>query len=158
MKWYIGILSQIIAAIITFGSIFYIEGQDQYSLPLPLQNAYISAVFIVGFIGGFMAPYHVMKTARTGAIAFAILAGIPLVFVLDAAGEVSQDDSGDIGAILVLILLIVVAIVLVISIIVVTVLLFVGGYIGSIFGKMVFERDRFEENFKPSKYHNPKKG
>ncbi|MCE7736440.1 MAG: hypothetical protein GPJ54_16285 [Candidatus Heimdallarchaeota archaeon] len=140
------------AAIVGFGSIYYIEGQDQISLPTSTQTTLALIVFLVAFTGGFMAPYHVMKTARTGAITFGTLAGIPLVIILAATGEISQDDNADVGSILILILLLVVAIALVISIVVVTVLLFIGGYIGSIFGKMVFDRAQYEDNSRPAKY------
>ncbi len=152
MKWYVGLLSEIITAVIGIGSILYVEGDDTISLPLSTQKALIIAVFIVAFIGGFMAPYHVKKTASYAATSFGILAGIPLVIVLAATGELTSDDSGDLGTVLLLILLIVAAIALVISIVVVTVLLFVGGTIGSIFGKMVFAEDRYEGNFHSSKY------
>lgn len=153
MKWYIGIQAEIIAAIVSFGSIFAIQNQDSDLLPIPIGQTLMIAVFVIAFIGGFMAPYHVMQTAKRGAAAFAILAGIPLVLVLVATGEISGDDNADLGAILILILLLVVAIGLVIAIIVVTVLLFVGGTIGSIFGKMVFEESRYEDTGGSQKYH-----
>lgn len=157
MKWYVGILSEILAAIVGIGSILYVEGNDQITLPTSTQNALIIAVFVIAFIGGFMAPYHVKKTASYAAGSFGILAGIPLVAVLAATGELTDDDSGDWTAVFLLILLIVVAIVLVISIVVVTVLLFVGGTVGSIFGRMVFSEDRYEDDFKSSEYYDPKK-
>jgi len=155
MKWYVGLQAEIVAAIVGIVSLSYIKGQDQPSLPLSTQNSLILIVFLISFVGGFMAPYHVMKTAKYAATSFSILVGIPLVFILVVIGDISQDNSGDFGSVIVLIIFIVAAIALVISIVVVTLILFIGGYIGSIFGKMVFNESRYEDKFQSSKYHQP---
>lgn len=154
MKWYIGIQSEIVAAIIGFGSFLYVEGQEELSLPFSTADSLMLIVFIIAFVGGFMAPYHVTKTAKYGATTFSILAGIPLVIILIATGDISQDDNPDWGVIILFILLIVLAIALVISIVVVTILLFIGGYIGSIFGKMVFDKNNYEDSNRPAKYYD----
>ncbi|MHA2031254.1 MAG: hypothetical protein ACW99A_13520 [Candidatus Kariarchaeaceae archaeon] len=155
MKWYVGIQAQFVTLIFGLGTIFYIENQDNISLPAPMQQTLVFLVFVVAFVGGFMAPYHVNRTAKYGAATFTLLAGIPLVIVLYAAGDLSDSAGDDFGSVIIFILLLVVAIVLGVSIIVVAVLLFVGGFIGSIFGKMVFNESQYDlEKTSTTKYYD----
>ncbi|MFV2014316.1 MAG: hypothetical protein ACC656_02720, partial [Candidatus Heimdallarchaeota archaeon] len=64
MKWYIGLQAEIVAAIVGIVSLSYINNQNQLSSQLSTQNSLILIVFLISFVGGFMAPYHVMKTAK----------------------------------------------------------------------------------------------
>ena len=117
---------------------YYLDNENPEAIEDTFTEVLILLVFIIAFIGGFLAPYNVRKTAKYGAWTYTIMAGIPIIISLYAAGELTDDPNGDIGTVFLFILLITISIVLGISIVVVAVLLFVGGTIGSLFGKMIF--------------------
>lgn len=142
MKWYIGYLAELVTFIgyVTYAS-QTIESNDLGNINF---SAFIIAALIAGFMGGFLAPYHVSRTTKYGASTFALIAGIPAVIFFIISGDILSSGEADFGAVIILIVMLGLGIALVILIIIVSVLLTVGGIIGSVFGKSVFSEDQYD--------------
>lgn len=151
MKWYAGYIAEIIAFIgyIVFEARF-LDVQDVGIINF---STFIIAALIAGFIGGFLSPYHVTRVSKYAASTFAIIAGIPAIAFFIISGSIlsGDDDSGFLGVI-VLIVVLVAGIVLIILIILVSILLILGGFLGAMFGKMVFQEE-IQYN-QPQEVHN----
>ncbi len=144
MKWYVGYLSSIITVIVSI-ILFAIQNQrsnisDEYD-PFVI---FAVIALISGFIGGFTAPYHVVKTAKYTSTTFTIIASVPLAIILYLINDLSADEINPLAAVILIILLIVIAIGIVITIVIVAVMLFIGGSIGAIFGKYFFKEHQYE--------------
>lgn len=142
MKWYIGYLAEIVTFI---GYVAYvsqtIESNDLGNINF---SAFIIAALIAGFVGGFLAPYHVKRTSKYAASTFAIIAGVPAAIFFFISGSIISGEEADFGAVIILIVMLALGIALVVLIIIVSVLLMLSGFIGSLFGKSVFSEDQYD--------------
>ncbi len=150
MKWYAGYIAEIVAFI---GYIIFewqvIENQNVEFLNF---STFIVAALVAGIVGGFLSPYHVKRISKYAASTFAIIAGIPAALFFIISGDILSSEDSDFGAVIFLIIALVLGIALVLLIVIVSVLLIAGGYIGSIFGKMVFQEEITDYQFQQGQF------
>ena len=152
MKSVYGYITTVATFIAGFLIILWLTGKNpEISSSLGL---YIPLLVILsGFGGGFVAPYHIKSNTfrSVGTIMVLGIGFLVILYLMLQQGSTSNDPFAGLGLIIIVFALAIATIIIMIA---GSILVTIGGLIGSIFGRMVFPRDAFEEFQEYDYYEN----